>query len=203
MKGPAASFPYIPPTMRLLPLPHVPFPGSTYPISVASNPPLEPGSEVGLFWRSPARSCVGVAAVVSDEEDGVLQCTCSHRIRVDGAGCVDALENDAESDAIAAAHAEVWADLQQLLEVTGRLQSLSDDVAAAALPPAVAAAAPPAGDAAAFSFALADAVEISAAAKQALLEEDSTLLRLMKLGERVSDGLGMYRAQLALRSLSV
>ena len=39
--------------------------------------------------------------------------------------------------------------------------------------------------------------------RQALLEEDSTLLRLMKLGERVSDGLGMYRAQLALRSLSV
>ena len=165
MKGPAASFPYIPPTMRLLPLPHVPFPGSTYPISVASNPPLEPGSEVGLFWRSPARSCVGVAAVVSDEEDGVLQCTCSHRIRVDGAGCVEAVGDDAESDAIAAAHAEVWADLQQLVEVTGRLQPLSDDVTAAALPPAVAAAAPPAGDAAAFSFALADAVEISAASK--------------------------------------
>ena len=67
MKGPAASFPYIPPTMRLLPLPHVPFPGSTYPISVASNPPLEPESKL----CNPNDACSGALPTLEDVLDEV------------------------------------------------------------------------------------------------------------------------------------
>ena len=114
------------------------------------------------------------------------------------------LENDAESDASFAAHAEVWADLRS----SSRSRAACSRSATTWRRPWCRRRSRPRrrrrSDAAAFSFALADAVEISAASKQALLEEDSTLLRLMKLGERVSDGpRELYRAQLALRSLSV